>query len=70
VTVALRPPRPNDTGSSLAPWVAWGLWLLAVAVGMVAFLLFTLPNQALPAAEKAASVLEMIAFLVFATVGQ
>jgi hypothetical protein len=52
VTVALRPPRRNDTGSSLAPWVAWGLWLLAVALELVAFLLFTLPNQALPAAEK------------------
>jgi hypothetical protein len=52
VTVALRPPRPNDTGSSLTPWLAWGLWLLAVALELVAFLLFTLPNQALPAAEK------------------
>jgi hypothetical protein len=49
--------------------VAWGLWLVEVAVGIVAFLVFTLPNQALPAAEKAASVLETIPFLVFATVG-
>ena len=69
MTVALRPPRRNDTGSSLAPWVAWGLCLLAAALEIVAFLLFTLPNQALPAAEKAASVVETIPFLVFATVG-
>jgi hypothetical protein len=69
VTVALRPPRRNDTHPSLASWVAWGLWLLAVALEIVAFLLLTLPNQALPAAEKAASVVETIPFLVFATVG-
>jgi hypothetical protein len=69
VTGALRPPRRNDTGSPLAPWVAWGLWLLAVALEIVAFLLLTLPNPALPAAEKAASVVETIPFLVFATVG-
>ena len=69
MTVALRPPRRNDTHPSLAPWVAWGLWLLAVALEIVAFLLLTLPNQALPAAEKAASVVETIPFLVFATVG-
>jgi hypothetical protein len=69
VTVALRPPRHNDTRPSLAPWLAWGLWLLEVALGIVAFLVFTLPNQALPTAEKAASVVETIPFLVFATVG-
>jgi hypothetical protein len=69
VTVALRRPRRNDTGPSIAPWVAWGLWLLEVTLGIVAFLVFTLPNQALPAAEKAASVVEMMPFLVFATVG-
>jgi hypothetical protein len=69
VTVALRPPRRNDTDPSLAPWVAWGLWLLEVAIGVVAFLLFTLPNQALPHAEKAASLVDSTPFLVFATVG-
>ena len=69
MTVALRPPRRNDTRPSLAPWVAWGLWLLAVAIEIAAFLVFTLPNQALLPAEKAASLVETIPFLVFATVG-
>ena len=69
MTVALRPPRRNDTRPSLAPWVAWGLWLLAVAIEIAAFLVFTLPNQALLPAEKAASLVEPIPFLVFATVG-
>jgi hypothetical protein len=69
VTVALRPPRRTDRGSSLAPWVAWGLWLLGIALEIAFLLLFTLPNQTLSAAEKAASLLETIPFLVFATVG-
>jgi hypothetical protein len=69
VTVALKPPRRDDPRRSLVPWVVWGLWLLEVAVGIYAFMLFTLPNQALAPAEKAASLVDPIPFLVFATVG-
>jgi hypothetical protein len=69
VTVAPRPPRREHIRRSLVPWVVWGLWLLEIAGGIFAFLLFTLPNQALAPAEKAASLVDPIPFLVFATVG-
>jgi hypothetical protein len=69
VSVALRPSRHEDLRRSLVPWVVWGLWLLEIVVGIFAFMLFTLPNQALAPAEKAASLVDPIPFLVFATVG-
>jgi len=69
VTVALKPPRRNDTRPSLAPRIGWSLWVIAIAVQLLTVVLFTLDNDALQATRKLDLVAGVFPTLAFVTVG-
>jgi hypothetical protein len=68
VTVALRQGR-NDTRRSFAPWIGWSLWVLVVALSLLAAVPFGLANDALPAVRKPDLVTGVFPTLAFGTVG-
>jgi hypothetical protein len=69
VTIALRPPRPDDSRPSFAPWIGWSLWVLAIALQLLTVVLFTLDNDALQATRKIDLVVGVLPTLAFVTVG-
>jgi hypothetical protein len=65
VSAALRSPRRHRSRRRSVPWLAWGLWLVVVAVNVLTFVLFILPDDT----RSAAAVFDYIPFIAFATVG-
>jgi hypothetical protein len=70
VSAALASPARNRERQRLPVVVAWSLWLLALTLNVLAFVLFAVPDQTRSAAVKAFdSATGSLPFMVFVTVG-
>jgi hypothetical protein len=70
MSAALKPRQHAPPPARSAVWLAWGLWLLVLAVNVVTFVLFTLPEDNASTAVKLLNQADPgLPMLVFATVG-
>jgi hypothetical protein len=70
MSAALKPRQQAPPPARSAVWLAWGLWLLVLAVNVVTFVLFKLPEDHASMAVKLLNQADPgLPMLVFATVG-
>jgi hypothetical protein len=70
VPAALKTPRRDRERLRLGVLVAWGLWLLILAVNVITFVLFSVPDETRSAAvQMFDSAAGLLPFMAFATVG-
>lgn len=70
MSAALKPRQQAPPPARSAVWLAWGLWLLVLAVNVVTFVLFNLPEDNESTAVKLLDHADPgLPVLVFATVG-
>jgi hypothetical protein len=70
VSVTVKRPGPGRGRVRSATWLGWGLWLLVVAVCVVTFVLFDLPDETRsPAVKLLDLVVGFLPVWVFAAVG-
>jgi hypothetical protein len=70
VPAALKTPRRDRERLRIGVLVAWGLWLLILAVNVITFVLFSVPDETRSAAVKMFdSAAGLLPFMAFATVG-
>ena len=70
MSAALKPRQQAPPPARSAVWLAWGLWLLVLAVNVVTFVLFKLPEDNESTAVKLLDQADPgLPMLVFATVG-
>jgi len=61
--------RDAPAKGHVAAWVAWGVWALVTANCVLTVVVFSLENDALPAAQKAGLVTGVLPVLAFGAVG-
>jgi two-component system, NarL family, sensor kinase len=70
MSAALKPPQQTPRRARSAVWLAWGMWLLVLAVNVVTFVLFSLPEGTGSTATKLLHKADPgLPMMVFATVG-
>jgi hypothetical protein len=69
VSAALTLPTRHRGRRRPVPWLAWSLWLVVMAVNVLTFVLFTVPDDTQSATTLFGTVIGRIPFMAFATVG-
>jgi hypothetical protein len=65
----VKSPRRDRIRPRRGPWLAWSLWLLVMAVNVLTFVLFTVPDDTQTATTLFGTAIGRIPFIAFATVG-